>query len=577
MARLKRRLGTLLVQESVISEAELQAALQQQTETGRKLGQTLVDLDIISEVQLGQFLAKQLQLEFVDLNQRQLSTEVVQQLPEVQARRYRALLLDKIDGIITVALSDPTNLPAQDSISSLFSSAKIHIVVVTESQIIQAFERYYRRTQAIFSMAEQLEHEYSQTTQFKFDLLAPAGESESTIDKLLHTIFEDALAMRASDIHIEPDATCLRIRLRVDGHLQETLIPEVTISAALILKIKLLAQLDISEKRLPQDGRFQLEVKGQSLDVRISTMPIYHGEAVVMRLLDRDGGLLNLNQTGANEEVLACMRTHLQRPHGMILMTGPTGSGKTTTLYGMLNELNQKQRKIITIEDPIEYQLSRINQVQVNPKVGLNFAQVLRTVLRQDPDIIMIGEMRDQETINMGLRGAITGHLVLSTLHTNDAISSVLRLIDMGAAPYLIASSVRLVIAQRLLRRICRACHTQIVLSEAEQAWLAAVESMGKATTHTYRGRGCQACHGTGYAGRIGIFEILEFDDMMVRALRNNDHQAFVDAAKANAGYQPLQASALACLERGETTLEEVMHLVEGSAWLVASNPMSSA
>jgi MSHA biogenesis protein MshE len=577
MARLKRRLGTLLVQESVISEAELQAALQQQTETGRKLGQTLVDLDIISEVQLGQFLAKQLQLEFVDLNQRQLSTEVVQQLPEVQARRYRALLLDKIDGTLTVALSDPTNLPAQDSISSLFSSAKIHIVVVTESQIIQAFERYYRRTQAIFSMAEQLEHEYSQTTQFKFDLLAPAGESESTIDKLLHTIFEDALAMRASDIHIEPDATCLRIRLRVDGHLQETLIPEVTINAALILKIKLLAQLDISEKRLPQDGRFQLEVKDQSLDVRISTMPIYHGEAVVMRLLDRDGGLLNLNQTGASEEVLACMRSHLQRPHGMILMTGPTGSGKTTTLYGMLNELNQKQRKIITIEDPIEYQLSRINQVQVNPKVGLNFAQVLRTVLRQDPDIIMIGEMRDHETINMGLRGAITGHLVLSTLHTNDAISSVLRLIDMGAAPYLIASSVRLVIAQRLLRRICRACHTQIVLSEAEQAWLAAVESKGKATTQTYRGRGCQACHGTGYEGRIGIFEILEFDDMMVRALRNNDHQAFVDAAKANAGYQPLQASALACLERGETTLEEVMYLVEGSAWLEASNPMSSA
>lgn len=577
MARLKRRLGTLLVQEGVISDAQLQAALQQQNDTGRKLGQTLVDLDIISDVQLGQFLAKQLQLEFVDLNQRQLTAEVVQQIPEVQARRYRALLLDKTEDTITVALSDPTNLPAQDSISSLFSSQKMHIVVVSESQIIQAFERYYRRTQAIFSMAEQLEHEYSQTSKFKFDLLAPAGESESTIDKLLHTIFEDAVAMRASDIHIEPDATCLRIRLRVDGHLQETMIPEVTINSALILKIKLLAQLDISEKRLPQDGRFQMEVKGQSLDVRISTMPIYHGEAVVMRLLDRDGGLLNLDKTGANADVLACIRSNLKRPHGMILMTGPTGSGKTTTLYGMLNELNQKQRKIITVEDPVEYQLPRINQVQVKPKVGLTFAQVLRTVLRQDPDIIMIGEMRDHETINMGLRGAITGHLVLSTLHTNDAISSVLRLIDMGGAPYLIASAVRLVIAQRLLRRICPRCLTQVALSEAEQAWLSTVALNGFAKNYAYQGRGCQACYGTGYEGRIGIFEILEFDDTMVRALRNNQHQDFVDAAKASARYQPLQVSAMACMERGETTLEEVMHLVEGSAWFEASKPIPSA
>ena len=314
--------------------------------------------------------------------------------------------------------------------------------------------------------------------------------------------------MAASDIHIEPDEGKLRIRQRVDGILQESVINERNIAAALVLRLKLMSGLDISEKRLPQDGRTNIRIKGRSIDVRVSTMPIQHGESVVMRLLDQSAGLLTLDQTGMPEELLKRFRNLLNRPHGMILVTGPTGSGKTTTLYGALSELNLPAKKIITVEDPVEYRLPRINQVQVNSKIGLDFKGVLRTTLRQDPDIIMVGEMRDHETVEIGLRGALTGHLVLSTLHTNDSISSAIRLLDMGAPGYLAASSLRAIIAQRLVRRLCKNCRTEHRPDEEELFWIDNIEP-GASSHQFHRGMGCQTCNQTGYRGRIGVFELL--------------------------------------------------------------------
>ncbi|MGL4753526.1 MAG: GspE/PulE family protein, partial [Aeromonadaceae bacterium] len=343
----------------------------------------------------------------------------------------------------------------------------------------------------------------------------------------------------------------------------ESILNEVRIAPSLVLRLKLVAGLDISEKRLPQDGRFNMRVRGHDIDVRISTMPVQHGESVVMRLLDQSAGLLSLQDTGLPADLLHRLRRQLQRPHGMIVVTGPTGSGKTTTLYGALSELNQPGNKIITVEDPVEYRLPRINQVQVNAKIGLDFSSVLRATLRQDPDILLVGEMRDQETVEIGLRGAMTGHLVLTTLHTNDAISSALRLMDMGAPGYLVASALRAIIAQRLVRRICRHCHEVHSVDASDMTWLVALfgESARQRTYH--KGRGCQSCNFTGYTGRIGVFELLELDQPMMDALRGGDPEQFARAARNHPEYKPLVTMAYEYATQGITTVDEVLRLAE--------------
>jgi MSHA biogenesis protein MshE len=376
-------------------------------------------------------------------------------------------------------------------------------------------------------------------------------------------LFEDAVQVGASDIHIEPDENVLRIRQRVDGVLQESVLNEVQIASAMVLRLKLMSGLDISEKRLPQDGRFNIKVRGHSIDVRLSTMPIQAGESVVMRLLDQSAGILSLEQTGMPADIMERFRRQLHRPHGMIVVTGPTGSGKTTTLYGSLSELNQPESKIITVEDPVEYRLPRINQVQVNSKIGLDFSNILRTTLRQDPDILLVGEMRDQETVEIGLRGALTGHLVLTTLHTNDAITSALRLIDMGAAGYLVASSLRAVIAQRLVRRLCENCKQEHSCSLEEKVWLEHISSEDLSQQVFYKGHGCQSCNYTGYKGRIGVFEMLELNDAMMEGLRRDDPDEFSKAAKASKNYRPLSLAALDYAKQGVTAIEEVLRLVE--------------
>lgn len=562
--RLKMRLGDLLVQEQIISDDQLQLALQQQRQTGRKLGTTLIDLGFISEVQLLQFLARQLDVPFFDLNNLTIDADAVPLLPEVQARRYRALAVNLTDDKVTVAMSDPADLSALDAIAALLSPRIMVLAVAREGQLLEYFDRLYRRTREIESFAEQLQEEYQDSG---FELgssnLGANDEGEATVAKLLRSLFEDAVQVGASDIHIEPDEKVLRIRQRIDGILHENILNEVRIAQALVLRLKLVAGLDISEKRLPQDGRFNMKVRGRDVDVRMSTMPVQYGESVVMRLLDQSSGILSLTETGMPPEILTRFRRQLKRPHGMILVTGPTGSGKTTTLYGALSELNQSSNKIITVEDPVEYRLSRVNQVQVNPKIGLTFSNVLRSTLRQDPDILLVGEMRDNETVEIGLRGAITGHLVLTTLHTNDAVTSALRLIDMGAPGYLVASALRAVVAQRLVRRVCEHCVEEKAPDEGQATWLTVLsgEVPGQHTYH--KGRGCQSCNFTGYSGRIGVYELLELDQPMMDALRRNDAEGFAKAARQHEHYRPLALTALDYARQGITSVDEVLRLAE--------------
>ncbi|WP_275297267.1 GspE/PulE family protein [Shewanella electrica] len=562
--RLKMRLGDLLVQEQIISEEQLQNALAEQRSTGRKLGYTLINLNYISEDQMLQFLSQQLSIPVIDISRRVIPQSVVTLLSEVQARRFRALPIEADADSVLIAMSDPADLQALDELELLLAPRQLKLAVVKERQLFTAFDNLYRLTSQIAEMAGQLEEEYSAGEQFDLSAITAADtDNETTVVKLLQSIFEDAVQIRASDIHIEPGEHTLRIRQRVDGLLQETELKEVNIAAALVLRLKLMAGLDISEKRLPQDGRFHIEVKRHHIDVRMSTMPIYHGESVVMRLLDQSAGLLTLEQTGMPNDILQRVRHQIKRPHGLLLVTGPTGSGKTTTLYGILSELNNAERKIITVEDPVEYQLPRINQVQVNHKIGLDFANVLRTTLRQDPDVIMVGEMRDRETVEIGLRGALTGHFVLSTLHTNDAITSALRLIDMGAAGYLVASALRVIISQRLIRRVCEHCAEDYQLTAQERAWLGSKSRVDFSHASFRKGYGCQSCSGTGYRGRVGVFEVLELDEAMIDAMRAGDPEKFARMARQSPLFKPLLQSALEYLFQGLTTLEEVANLVE--------------
>lgn len=560
--KLRKRLGDLLVEENIVTEEQIEQALSTQKKTGRKLGATLIQLGFLSEKQMLTFLSQQLGVPLVDLNRAEIDAAAVQLLPEVHARRLRALVLSQQGNTIRVAMSDPADLSAQEALFSQLQQYQVEMVIASERQLVDSFDRFYRRTKEIASFAEKLHSEHQVNDDFNFGISDNDNE-EVTVVKLINSLFEDAIQVGASDIHIEPDERVLRLRQRIDGVLHETLLNEVNIASALVLRLKLMANLDISEKRLPQDGRFNIKSRGQSVDIRLSTMPVQYGESVVMRLLNQTSGVQELEQSGLPEHLLTRLRKQLRRLHGMILVTGPTGSGKTTTLYGALSELNQPSKKIITAEDPVEYRLPRVNQVQVNSKIDLSFSKILRTFLRQDPDIILIGEMRDQETVEIGLRAALTGHLVLSTLHTNDSVDSALRMMDMGAPGYLVASAVRAVLAQRLVKKVCPECSAPDELDDARKQWIQSRFPNQVGVTFQ-RGNGCQSCNLTGYRGRIGVFELLELDQPMMDALRANDAVGFSQKARQNPDYKPLLASAMELAISGVISLDEVMVLGEG-------------
>ena len=559
--RQKVRIGDLLVNAGEITPAQLEECLAEQKQSGLKLGRILIDHGYIEEDKFLQFLSEQFGLPFFDLGNYEIDQTLVARLPETYARRYRAVVLDDVNGEYVVGMADPMDIFAYDELARQLDQP-ITLAVVRDSEVMSVIDMAYRRTSDIVSFANELEGELA-SENFSLEPTAGLGDdSDTPVARLLNSIMEDAVQMRASDVHIEPDESVLRIRQRVDGVLQEQTIGETRIAAALVSRLKLMSGLDISEKRLPQDGRFDVQIKGRALDVRLSTMPVQHGESVVMRLADHSGATSNLDQVGMPLDMLQRFRFLISRPHGLVLVTGPTGSGKTTTLYGALNELNSPEKKIITVEDPVEYELPRISQVQVMPKIGLSFATVLRATLRQDPDIILLGEIRDRETAEIALRASMTGHLVLSTLHTNDAIASATRLLDVGIEGYLAASALRGIIAQRLVRRICERCRTDFQPDDQQFAWLDAV--VGEERAHALKfshGTGCNHCHQTGYYGRIGVFELLEINEDMSNALRRDDASEFAQLARAHPGYRPLVLNALDYAIRGQTTLSEVMAL----------------
>ncbi len=560
--RKKIRIGELLVKNGIISEEQLMSALAAQKKTGSKLGNTLVDLGLVTSQQFHEFLASQLNLPFIDLKHYNYNADTVRLLPETAARRYRAMVLKQEPQRFLVGMADPTDIYAYDELAKILKKP-VSPAVVFESELLKALDTVYRRTQEIVSIAEELGEELSHGDSTLEQLLTETAVEDAPVVRLLRSLFEDAVQVGASDIHIEPDEKVLRIRQRIDGVLHEQVMKEKRIAPALISRLKLVCGLDISERRLPQDGRFNVRVKGRSIDIRLSTMPLQHGESVVMRLLDQSGGILQLEQVGMDATLLPRFRRQLHQPHGLVLVTGPTGSGKTTTLYGALNEINSQEKKIITVEDPVEYRLPRINQVQVHPKIGLDFARVLRAGLRQDPDIVMVGEMRDKETSDIALRAAMTGHLVLSTLHTNDSISTALRLIEMGTEGYVVASSLRAVLAQRLVRRICSSCDAGDFLEPGTQSWLTSYK--GKVSLPPQpqfrKGQGCPLCNNTGYSGRIGIFELLEIDFDLADALRRNDSAAFAVLAQQSPNFFSLSDSALQLALQGVTTMDEVLRI----------------
>lgn len=471
--RKKIRLGDLLVQNNIITDEQLGQALASQKNSGKKLGRALIDLGLVQEDQMLELLSQQLEVPFIQLNNYDFKAEITQRLPETYARRFRAIVLSEEDRQLVVGMADPTDIFGFDELSRILHQP-LKLAVVRESELLGALDMLYRRTSEIASFAEQLGDELGEQTA-DFGLLEATGAEDAPVVKLLQSIFEDAVQINASDIHIEPDEKVLRIRQRVDGVLQEQVMNEKRIAAAVVLRLKLISGLNISEKRLPQDGRFHIVIKNRPIDIRISTLPAQYGESVVMRLLDQTQGIANLDNVGMPAEILNRFRTQIKRPHGLVLVTGPTGSGKTTTLYGALQELNSAEKKIITVEDPVEYTLPRITQVQVQENIGFDFSTVLRSALRQDPDILLIGEIRDQQTAEIAVRASLTGHLVLSTLHTNDAITSAMRLIDVGLEGYLVASALRAVVAQRLVRRVCNSCKTNYQPEPQEQIWLRAI------------------------------------------------------------------------------------------------------
>ncbi len=555
----KSYIAETLLNQQLITQEQLDVALAEQKISDKKIGQILIDLGFIDEDNLLKVLSTQLHVPYIDLKLYPIEPEIVKLLPEFYCRHFRALVLkDEIDFYL-VGLVDPQDFLAKDEIEKLVKK-KIEVALIREEDLLSILDTIFRRSEEISHFAESLSAELKQPDDLITDIQAFSSEDIPVVN-LLRSIFEDAVQVNASDIHIEPGEKVLRIRLRVDGVLQEQIIEEKEISQALIQRIKLMSKLNITEKRLPQDGRFSITIKHKNFDVRVSTLPVQFGESLVMRLLNQSADLLNLAQIGMPQKVYEPYLHLLHSSYGLLLIVGPTGSGKTTTLYASLNELNKAEDKIITVEDPVEYRLTRVNQVQVNPQIDLTFASVLRSILRQDPDIIMIGELRDEETTEIALRAAMTGHFVLATLHTNDTVSTATRLLDMGVEGYLVASVLRAIIAQRLVRRICANCITDDKLSMEESIWLKTFCKDLSEQISFKKGLGCTYCHHTGYLGRIGVYELLLMSEELADALRHQDAGLFHKVAIKQPTYRSLMQTGLDLAIHGKTTIQEIIRM----------------
>ncbi len=557
----KKRLGEILREAGLISEDQLLEALETQQRTGERIGKILVKLGMVEEDKMMDYLGEQLGIPHINLSTYSIDPEVVKLIPEKMARKYQSFPLFKIADTLTVAMSDPFDVVALDNLKYI-SKCKIEPAISSEVKILRAIDQYYRSLAIMKEIADG-EESIEVITSDKGDMDlgdAAALMDEAPVIKLINSVIMQAIQSRASDIHIEPDKNILRIRFRVDGVLHEIMSPPKRLHAAMISRVKVMADMDIAEKRLPQDGRFHVKFWEKEISFRVSTIATIHGEKVVLRILDKSAFSFGLEQLGFSQDNLDIFEKLVRKPYGIILVTGPTGSGKTTTLYAALDKINTLDKNIITIEDPVEYELRSINQIPVNPKVGLNFAEVLRTVMRQDPDIIMIGEIRDMETAEIAIRAALTGHLVFSTLHTNDAPGAVTRLVDMGIEPFLISSAILGVLAQRLVRRLCEKCREEYTPTKE------ALESLGFELDKEYKfyqPKGCKYCQGTGYRGRQGIYELFVPDHYVRDLIIRRPSTDMLRQAGIHAGMKSLMEDGMRQVIEGITSIEEVMRVTE--------------
>ena len=570
MPEKKKTFGDFLVRSGVITADQLMKVLQEQRRAGERLEQTLVRLKYADENRVFHLLAEYSDLPFVDLDTYMIDEKVVNLIPEELARRHRLVPIFKIGTTLTVAMSDPLNIHALDEIKSK-TKTDVEIAISTDEKIQKAIDQHYgfsvtRLQKSLEQYAkgngEELSpeaSEYRKTYELVAREFLPGQIEEAPATQLFDIIMIQAIRDRASDIHFEPDEKTLRIRFRIDGFLYEFLTLPKAIHPSLTSRIKVLAEMDIAETRLPQDGNFNVKLEDRSFEIRVSTFPTIYGENVVLRLLDQTSPLIKLEDLGFAEEMLHRFKQLLRRPNGIILVTGPTGSGKTTTLYACLNLINSMDKNIITIEDPVEYRLSLIRQTQVNLKAGITFAKGLRSILRQDPDVIMVGEIRDLETSEVATQAALTGHLVLSTLHTNDASEAVTRLMDIGVEPYLISSSVVGVLAQRLIRTICPNCKVSYQADPAVLAELGESPTNSKEPLTLYRGKGCKNCKQSGYLGRMGIFELFFINEKIKQLISEKaSTQIIRQAAEDGTGMISLREDGLRKVLKGMTTLEEI-------------------
>ncbi|WP_178019894.1 GspE/PulE family protein [uncultured Paenibacillus sp.] len=555
MYTIKKRLGELLLESGIITEPQLQTALEEQQHTKKKLGDVLLTQGVLTEHQLIEVLEFQLGIPHVTLSRFQIDAKLSQVIPEQMARRYQVLPI-RVDGRkLMVAMADPLDLFVIDDLR-MSTGFTIEPAIISRGELQRGIARLYGLQD---SMNEMIKDLGTGVTQIDVEDSVILGE-DSPVVRLVQQMIEQAVRLGASDIHVDPMETQLAIRYRIDGQLRNERTVPKSMQGVIIARLKILGNLNIAERRLPQDGRIKMLVDGKPIDIRLSSLPTVHGEKIVMRLLDLADGVKGVDKLGMTEHTLSLFRHMIEKKHGMVLLTGPTGSGKTTTLYSALQHLNREETNIITVEDPVEYMLEGVNQMQVHPTAGLTFARGLRSILRQDPNIIMVGEIRDLETAEIAIRASLTGHLVFSTLHTNDAISTVVRLRDMGIEPYLIASSLIGIVAQRLVRCICPDCKTSYAPDRQETIYL---ERLGIHSDKLYRGNGCGTCGKTGYRGRMAVHEALLISDDLRSAIVDGRSIHELRRMAKEQGMTTLFADGIQKALEGQTTLQEIVREVE--------------
>src|SRR5512145_1640496 len=561
MSVMATKIGEMLLKGNIITSDQLRTALETQKRTKERIGTVLVKSGFIKEPELLSFLGRQFNVPVVDLTKYEINPEVVRLLPEDMVQKNLALPINRVGAKLIVAVADPSNMAILDAIGFKTGYA-VELVLASEKDITNAINKFFDRSLEFKDIISDLDEDLEVVREEEVDVSElERGVDDAPIVKLVNFILTDAIKRRASDIHVEPYEKEFRVRYRVDGVLYETMRPPLKMRNALSSRLKIMSSLDIAERRLPQDGRIKLKIgKGREMDFRVSVLPTIYGEKIVLRLLDKSNLQLDMTKLGFEPEPLDDFLEAIHRPYGMVLVTGPTGSGKTTTLYSALSDLNKTSDNISTAEDPVEYNFAGINQVQIKEEIGLTFAASLRSFLRQDPDIIMVGEIRDYETAEIGVKAALTGHLVLSTLHTNDAPSTVTRLLNMGIEPFLVSSSLNLILAQRLARRICTNCKQEIKIPPKTLVD-AGMKPERVKNARPGRGKGCDDCNGTGFRGRVALYEVMPVKEDLKDLILRGGSALDVKREAIGLGMKTLRQAGLSKIEEGVTTLEEVLRV----------------